>query len=107
MLNYNPLSCLPLHSPAKFLSAECKASAHAFLSQLRALIKLLFYYCERRLVVDVDVNVDYNDGRVSQLLHYSYVVRYSTQLDSTRFDLGRYLYPFDILRSNGQIKCSL
>lgn len=34
--------------------------------------------------VDVDVNVDYNDGRVSQLLHYSYVVRYSTQLDSTR-----------------------
>lgn len=33
--------------------------------------------------VDVDVNVDYNDGRVSQLLHYSYVVRYSTQLDST------------------------
>lgn len=55
----------------------------------------------------MDVNVDYNDGRVSQLLHYSYVVRYSTRLDSTRFDLGRYLYPFDILRSNGQIKCSL
>lgn len=34
----------------------------------------------------MDVNVDYNDGRVSQLLHYSYVVRYSTQLDSTRLD---------------------